>query len=46
MGIPESQHPFVFQKTNILLGRADPEYGTEDLAERFMAGIQAARGAE
>ncbi len=43
MGIPESQHAFVFQKTNILLGGADPEYGTEDLAERFMAGIQAAR---
>lgn len=26
LGIPESQHAFVFEKTNIILGAGDPEY--------------------
>jgi cytochrome P450 len=26
MGIPESQHQFVFDKTNVILGAGDPEY--------------------
>ena len=26
MGIPESQHAFVFEQTNIILGAGDPEY--------------------
>ncbi|TMA74894.1 MAG: cytochrome P450 [Deltaproteobacteria bacterium] len=26
MGIPESQHPFVFEQTNVILGPSDPEY--------------------
>ena len=26
MGIPESQHAFVFEQTNIILGLGDPEY--------------------
>lgn len=26
MGIPESQHRFVFDKTNVILGAGDPEY--------------------
>lgn len=43
MGIPESQHQFVFDKTNIILGGADPEYGTQELAERYFAGLAAAR---
>ena len=43
MGIPPSQHDFVFERTNILLGGADPEYGPADLMERYMAAIQAAR---
>ena len=29
MGIPESQHPFVFEQTNIILGAGDPEYVPE-----------------
>lgn len=41
LGVPESQHAFVFEQTNIILGGIDPEYGTEDLAERFAAVIQA-----
>ena len=41
LGIPESQHAFVFEQTNIILGGIDPEYGTEDLAERFAAVLQA-----
>ena len=41
LGVPESQHAFVFEQTNIILGGIDPEYGTEDLAERFTAVIQA-----
>ena len=43
LGIPASQHDFVFERTNILLGGADPEYGVADLMERYMAAIQAAR---
>ena len=30
MGIPESQHAFVFEQTNIILGGADPEYVAEN----------------
>ncbi len=41
LGIPDSQQAFVFEQTNIILGGIDPEYGTEDLAERFTAVIQA-----
>lgn len=26
LGIPESQHAFVFEKTNVILGAGDPEY--------------------
>jgi cytochrome P450 len=26
MGIPESQHEFVFERTNVILGAGDPEY--------------------
>ena len=29
MGIPESQHAFVFEQTNIILGASDPEYVAE-----------------
>jgi cytochrome P450 len=29
MGIPESQHAFVFEQTNIILGAGDPEYVEE-----------------
>jgi cytochrome P450 len=29
MGIPESQHDFVFQKSNVILGLGDPEYVPE-----------------
>jgi methyl-branched lipid omega-hydroxylase len=38
MGIAESQHGFVFEKTNIILGGADPEYVTEtaDLAAALL----------
>ena len=43
LGIPASQHAFVFERTNILLGGADPEYGPADLFERYLAAIQAAR---
>ena len=28
MGIPESQHQMVFERTNIILGLGDPEFGT------------------
>ena len=41
LGIPESQHAFVFEQTNIILGGIDPEYGTEDLVERFAAVLHA-----
>ena len=43
LGIPPSEHDFVFERTNILLSGADPEYGPQDLFERFAANIQAAR---
>jgi cytochrome P450 len=33
MGIPESQHEFVFSRTNVILGAGDPEYGPEDINE-------------
>lgn len=38
MGIPESQHAFVFEQTNIILGGADPEYvkETADLAAALL----------
>ena len=29
LGIPQSQHDFVFEKTNIILGAGDPEYVSE-----------------
>ena len=29
MGIPESQHQFVFDRTNVILGAGDPEYITD-----------------
>ena len=29
MGIPESQHQFVFDRTNVILGATDPEYVSE-----------------
>ncbi|MBI2962192.1 MAG: cytochrome P450 [Deltaproteobacteria bacterium] len=29
MGIPESQHAFVFEQTNVILGAGDPEYVDE-----------------
>jgi cytochrome P450 len=32
MGIPESQHDFIFERTNAILGAGDPEYGGDDLA--------------
>ena len=44
LGIPESQHSFVFDQTNIILGGVDPEYGTEDLGERFTQVMQAGQG--
>jgi cytochrome P450 len=39
MGIPESQHAFVFEQTNIILGAGDPEYVAEnaDLMAAFYA---------
>jgi cytochrome P450 len=36
MGIPESQHAFVFEQTNIILGAGDPEY-VEEKADLLMA---------
>ena len=42
MGIPESEHQFVFDKTNVILGGVDPEYGPQELAERFFTGVTAA----
>ena len=38
MGIPESQHRFVFDQTNIILGLGDPEYspGEVDLATQLL----------
>jgi cytochrome P450 len=29
MGVPEEQWRFVFEKTNVILGAGDPEYGTD-----------------
>ena len=39
MGIPESQHAFVFQQTNIILGAGDPEYigQAADVMQSFFA---------
>ncbi len=31
MGIPASQHDFIFDCTNVILGAGDPEYGGDDL---------------
>jgi cytochrome P450 len=38
MGIPESQHAFVFEQTNIILGLGDPEYTPDatDLAATLL----------
>jgi cytochrome P450 len=33
MGIPDSQHAFVFDCTNVILGAGDPEYGGGNLEE-------------
>jgi cytochrome P450 len=41
MGIPESQHQFVFDRTNVILGVQDPEYvpeGTELIPALLTAG--------
>ena len=43
MGIPESQHEFVFDRTNIILGAGDPEY-VSDINEVIPALLNA--GAE
>jgi len=40
MGIPESQHSFVFERTNVILGAGDPEYVT-DIGNIVPALIQA-----
>ncbi|MEE2675169.1 MAG: cytochrome P450 [Myxococcota bacterium] len=39
MGIPRSQHPFVFDQTNVILGPGDPEYVPEgsDVAAAIIA---------
>jgi cytochrome P450 len=38
MGIPESQHEFVFSRTNVILGAGDPEYApSEDVNDVVMA---------
>ncbi len=42
MGIPESQYEFVFDKTNIILGGADPEF-IENVAERMTIAVQAGK---
>jgi cytochrome P450 len=36
MGIPESEYQWVFDKTNVVLGASDPEYGG-DIAAAFLA---------
>ena len=38
VGIPESQHEFVFDTTNIILGGSDPDYiaAEENMAEKIM----------
>ncbi|WP_028937672.1 cytochrome P450 [Pseudonocardia spinosispora] len=40
MGIPESQHDFVFDRTNVILGATDPEYVPEG-TDIFTALLQA-----
>jgi cytochrome P450 len=40
MGIPASQHEFVFDRTNVILGASDPEY-VPDVDNIFAALIQA-----
>lgn len=40
MGIPESQHEFVFERTNVILGAGDPEY-VSDIANIATALISA-----
>jgi len=42
MGIPESQYAFVFDKTNIILGGADPEF-IDNVAERMSIAVQAGK---
>ena len=42
MGIPESQHGFVFDRTNVILGGGDPEYIPE--GENPVQAIMAAAG--
>jgi cytochrome P450 len=44
MGIPASQHEFVFSRTNTILGAGDPEYGDVDPARIIPMLLQA--GAE
>jgi cytochrome P450 len=44
MGIPESQHEFVFSRSNVILGAGDPEYTDTDPAKIIPALLQA--GAE
>ena len=36
MGIPESDYQWVFEKTNVVLGAGDPEYG-EEITAAFLA---------
>jgi cytochrome P450 len=36
MGIPESEYQWVFDKTNVVLGASDPEYGG-DIMQAFLA---------
>src|SRR4029453_6077615 len=36
MGIPESDYQWVFDKTNVVLGASDPEYGG-DIMQAFLA---------
>jgi cytochrome P450 len=46
MGIPESQHDFVFDRTNVILGASDPEYvpeGTDVLTALLTAGAELAQ---
>jgi cytochrome P450 len=45
MGIPESQHEFVFDRTNVILGAGDPEYvpeGADIIAALLQAGADLA----
>lgn len=44
MGIPESQHEFVFTRSNVILGAGDPEYTATDPAKILPMLLQA--GAE